>query len=301
MALDLLVAMRTYVEIVEKGSLTAAANAMNRSLPTVVRTLAALEEHLGVTLLRRTTRSMSLTAEGQDYLKRCKGIIADIEEAERSVKQEQGEVRGHLNMTAPVQFGLLHIAPAVIRFLKEYEEATVDLLLVDWNVDLVSEGIDLALRIGHLSDSSMIAVKVGEVRRVVVASPALIEAVGIPKHPTELSCRPCIRFQAHSTGTDWTFQEEGVRFSVKVSGPLGCNQVQGAKNACLEGVGFGSFLSYQTQSAVASGELVRVLQPFEPEPVPVQLVYPGGRLTSSRLRALIQWLRKSLSPLFREG
>lgn len=170
--MDKFQAMRSFVAIVDQGSLTAAATALDRSLPSMVRTLAALEESLGTRLLRRTTRRMSLTAEGQVYLDRCRRILGDIEEAEASVMRDQIEPRGQVRMTAPVLFGQMHVAPALSEFLRRFHEMQVELLLFDRVVGLVEEGFDLAVRIAHLTDSTMVAVPVGYVRRVVCASPA---------------------------------------------------------------------------------------------------------------------------------
>lgn len=293
--MDRLAAMRAFVEIVDRGSLTAAAEALDRSQPAIVRTLAALEAHLGATLLRRTTRRLSLTPEGRDYLERCRGILADVHEAENAVSQDEGEPRGDLRMTAPVQFGQLHIAPALSTFLARYQQVRIDLLLLDRVVDLVDEGIDLALRIGHLPDSSMIATRVGEVRQVVCASPGLLHKVGLPDHPQGLSHLPCIR-QHHLRGgeTQWPFRDGGRDIVVKVDGSFGCNQIAAAAAACADGVGFGRFLSYQVQQLVSEKRLELVLEDFEPDPWPVSLVYGGGRLVSGRLRTLINWLRDEL-------
>ncbi len=292
--MDRLVAMRVFVEIVDRGSLTAAADTLNRSQPAIVRTLAALETHLGTRLLRRTTRRMSLTPEGRDYLERCRRILADVEDAERAIGQDDGEPRGELRMTAPVQFGQLHIAPALPGFLKRYDQVRVDLLLFDRIVDLVEEGIDLALRIGHLGDSSMVALRVGEVRRVVCAKPSLLNETGVPKHPRELARRPCIRLDNLARAGTWPFRVGGRDTGIKIDGRFGCNHIAAAVSACEDGVGFGQFLSYQVQHLFEEKRLALVLEDFESEPLPVNLVYPGGRLTSARLRALIGWLRKSL-------
>jgi DNA-binding transcriptional LysR family regulator len=286
--------MRAFVEIVDRGSLTAAAEALGRSQPAMVRTLAALEAHLGTRLLRRTTRRMSLTPEGRDYLERCRRILADVEDAELAVGQDEGEPRGELRITAPVQFGLLHVVPALSGFLARYEQVRVDLLLLDRIVDLVDEGIDVALRIGRLADSSMVAVRVGEVRRVVCASPSLLDQTGVPDHPESLSRLPCIRLQNLSPAGAWPFREDGRDFVIKVGGRLGCNQIAAAAAACVDAVGFGQFLSYQVQQVISENRLRRVLEDFEPEPLPVHLVYPGGRLVSARLRALINSLKESL-------
>lgn len=290
-----LAAMRTFVKIVDRGSLTAAAEALDRSQPTIVRTLAALEAHLGARLLQRTTRRMSLTSEGRDFLERCRHILADVEDAERSVGQDEGEPRGQLRMTAPVQFGQLHIVPALSDFLRRYKQVRVDLLLLDRNVDLVEEGIDLALRIGRLPDSSMVAVRVGEVRRVICASPGLLQETDNPDHPQALSGLPCIRQQYLPRGeTDWSFRDGTRDVVVKVDGSFGCNQVAATVSACADGVGYGQFFSYQVLKLVREKRLEFVFEDFEPEPLPVSLVYPGGRLVSARLRALINRLREAL-------
>ena len=201
--MDKLGAIQTFVDIIDGGSLTAAADAQGRSLPTVVRTLATLEQQLGARLLRRTTRRMSLTLEGRDYLERCRRILADVEEAELAVAQRQREPRGEIRMTAPALFGQLHVAPAVTAFLARHRKVKVDLVLIDRVVNLVEEGIDLALRIGHLADSSMVAVPVGQMRRVVCASPEVLREYGMPEHPQDLSTRPCVQFRGTSAGGRW--------------------------------------------------------------------------------------------------
>lgn len=293
--MDRLAAMRAFVEIVDRGSLTAAADALDRSQPAIVRTLSALEAHLGTVLLRRTTRRMSLTAEGRDYLLRCRRILADVEDAERAIGQDEGEPRGDLRVTAPVQFGKLHIAPALARFLARYRQVRVDLLLVDRNVDLVEEGIDLALRIGDLADSSMVAVRVGTVRWVVCASPALLQKTGVPEHPRALSDLPCIRLQNLARGaTAWPFRDGARDIVVPVDGGFGCNQIAAAVSTCADGVGFGRFLSYQVERLLGEKRLQLVLEGFELNPSPVSLVYPGGRIVSRRLRALVNWLKDEL-------
>lgn len=292
--MDQLAAMRAFVEIVDRGSMTAAAEALDRSQPAIVRTLAALEAHLGARLLQRTTRRMSLTADGRDYLERCRRILADVEEADRAVGPTEGEPRGDLRMTAPVQFGELHVMPTLAGFVRRYAQLRVDLMLLDRNVDLVEEGIDLALRIGRLADSSMVAVRLGEVRRVVCASPALLGDTGVPEHPRALAGLPCIRLQNLPRADHWPFREGGRDLGVRVDGRLGCNQIAAALAACVDGVGFGQFLSYQVRGLLREDRLRCVLGEFEPEPLPVSLVYPGGRLVSTRLRALVNWLDSAL-------
>ena len=293
--MDKLLAMRSFVAIVDRGSLTAAATDLHRSLPTMVRTLAALEESLGIRLLRRTTRRMSLTAEGRVYLERCRSILGDIEEAEASVTRDQVEPRGQVRMTAPVLFGQMHVAPALSEFLNRFGEVQIELLLLDRVVNLVEEGIDLAIRIGHLADSTMVAVPVSQMRRVVCASPALLRTLGIPAHPREMSEHPCVRFRGINPGDSWSFQDAGREISVKIRGNFTCNQAAAAAQACAEGLGFGMFLSYQVEPLVRAKRLEIVLADFELPSLPVSLVYPEARLVSTRLRVLLDWLKKALS------
>jgi len=292
--MDKLLAMRSFVAIVDHGSLTAAADALDRSLPTMVRILAALEEDLGARLLRRTTRRMSLTAEGQDYLERCRRILNDVEDAEAAVTRARVEPRGQVRMTAPVLFGQMHVAPTLNGFLQEFPEVEVELLLLDRVVNLVEEGIDLAVRIAHLSDSTMVAVPVGHVRRVVCASPALLRGDSIPTHPRELAKRPCVQFRGINPGNNWSFRDGGRDISVRTRGSFTCNQAAATAAACAEGLGFGMFLSYQIEPLIRAKRLEVVLVEFEPPALPVSLVYPEARLTSTRLRALADWLKEGL-------
>lgn len=293
--MDKLLAMGSFVAIVDHGSLTAAATALDRSLPTMVRTLAALEEDLGTRLLRRTTRRMSLTAEGRIYLEHCRRILSDIEESEASIVRARIEPRGCMRLTAPVLFGQMHVAPAVGKFLRRFNEVEVDLLLLDRVVNLVEEGIDLAVRIGRLNDSSMVAVPIGHMRRVVCASPTLLRSAGTPSHPRTLSEHPCVRFRGISPGDGWSFQHAGREVAIKVHGNLTCNQAAAAAEACAEGLGFGMFLLYQVEPLVRAKRLEIVLENFEPAPLPVSLVYPEARLVTTRLRALVDSLKESLS------
>jgi len=293
--MNLFEAMRVFVAIVDCGSLTAAAESLERSQPAVVRTLAALEARLGTRLLNRTTRRMSLTPEGRDFLARCRRILADVEEAERAVERQQAEPRGDLRVTAPVLFGQMHVAPALTAFLRRYPGVRVELLLLDRNVDLVEEGMDLGVRIGPLPDSTLVAVPLRRVRRVVCASPGLLAGTGRPAHPAALEGLPCIRFTGLASPGSWWFQERGRAFTVAVTGALSCNHLSVARDACAEGLGFGRFLSYQVEPLVAGGELETVLEAFEPAPSPVSLVYPAARLIATRQRALIDWLKAALA------
>lgn len=290
--MDKFAAMRAFVAIVDEGSLSAAAAAQGRAPPSMVRILATLEAHLGVRLLHRTTRRMSLTGEGRVYLDRCRRILADVEEAEQAVAADGAAPRGEIRATAPILFGQRHVAPAVAEFVRRHPGVRVELLLLDRVVDLVDEGLDVGVRIGKLPDSSLIAVPVGEVRRVVVASPALLRRGATPQHPSELAALPCVEHQGGGPGDRWTFRDEGKgrECAVRVRSAFACNQAAAVVQACAEGLGFGRFLSYQVEPEVRAGSLRVLLEAFEPEPVPVQIVVPGARWMSSRLRAFVDEL-----------
>jgi len=297
--MDKLHAMATFVRIVEHGSLTTASEALDTSLSSVVRTLARLERSLGVRLLNRTTRRISLTEEGRDYLERCRRILAEVEDAEQALSAGERDPSGVLRVTAPVLFGQLHVAPAVSAFLARHRRMQVELVLLDRVVNLVEEGLDVAVRIGALADSSMVAVPVGQVRRVVVASPALLRAAGRPKHPRDLAQLPCVRFTSLMPGTTWHFVENGRPLSVQVRGQLACNQAAAAVDACVAGRGFGMFISYQVRHQTQAKQLKEVLTDFAPAPLPVSLVFPHARLLSSRVRSFVDFaatqLRRTLA------
>lgn len=292
--MDKLNAMATFVQIADSGSLTAASEMLGTSLPTVVRTLAALENSLGVRLMNRTTRKVTLTDEGRHYLERCRSILSDIEDAELALTDQQGEPKGKLVITAPVMFGRLHVRPIVTRFMKEFAQIRVDLLLLDRIVNLIDEGIDVAIRIGHLDDSSMVARQVGLIRQVVCASPALTRKSGVPQRPEDLINTNCIRVTGLAPGPTWRFQSNGKQKTIPVNDTLVCNQIDAAIDACVEGIGFGVFLSYQVESLVREGKLVYSLIDYEPPPLPVSVIYSRPRLMSTRVRTFVDRVTRDL-------
>jgi DNA-binding transcriptional LysR family regulator len=292
--MDKLAAMRAFVEIVDHGSLTAAAGALDRAPPTMVRTLAALEQRVGARLLNRTTRSMSLTEEGRVYVERCRRILADVSEAEAAVSSDGSEPRGEIRLTAPVLFGQRHVLPALVDFARRYSEVRIELLLLDRIVHLVEEGLDLGIRIGSLPDSSMIAVPVGHMRRVVVASEKVLERSGVPEHPRDLAQQPCVLFRGLTSASTWYFYEHDRRVGIDVTASFICNQAEAAVEACAAGLGFGSFLSYQVEPQVRNGVLQVVLEAFESTPAPINLVCSHARLMSPRLRLLVDHLKAHL-------
>lgn len=298
--MDKLRAMANFVRIVEAGSLTGAADALDASLTSVVRSLAALERSLGVRLLNRTTRRIALTDEGREYYERCRRLLAEIEEAEAALSARQVKPAGRLTITAPVMFGRRHVGPLVTDFLVAHPEVRVELLLIDRVVDLLDEGIDLAVRIGRLPESSLVAIPFGQTRRIVCASPDYLAAHGAPASPADLARHRCIRFTGLGHGAEWEFGGGQRPSRVPVADILATNQVDAAIDACAKGLGCARFLAYQVDDLVAAGRLTRILAEFEPAAVPVSLAYPHSRLLSSRVRAFVDWavprLRERLAP-----
>jgi DNA-binding transcriptional LysR family regulator len=293
--MDKLRAMQTFVAIADVGSLTAAARLLDSSLPVVVRTLASLETHLGVRLFNRTTRRISLTAEGRDYLASCRLLLTGIHEAEAALNKESTEPIGALTITAPVLFGQMYVAPLVTRFVQNYPQVRCKLLLLDRVIDLVEEGVDVGIRIGTLADSSLVAQQIGELRRMVVASPDYLRRHGKPKHPRDLLTANCVRFVG-TTAPWWTFHEGKRQFNLSVSGNLEFNHAAPAVEACAAGLGFGMFISYQVAPYIADHRLVAVLEDFEPPPRPINVVYPHARLLPARTRALVDYFKQELLP-----
>lgn len=288
--MDKLRAMETFVRIVDRGSLTAAAEAAGTSLPSVVRSLAALERALGIRLLNRTTRRIALTDEGREYHDRCKRVLAEVAAAEGVLSARRGLPRGRLRLTAPVVFGRMYLAPLVNEFLANYPDVHVELLLLDRVVDLVEEGLDAGLRIGRLADSSMVAAPVGQTRRVVCASPAYLRRAGIPRRPAELTGHRCVSFTGLASDGQWPFAGADRSVRVAASAVLTSNQFDTVLEACMRGVGVAQFLCYQVRPLYERGTLKRVLRRFEPAPMPIQIVYPHARLLSSTVRAFLDWV-----------
>jgi DNA-binding transcriptional LysR family regulator len=285
MSVDKLRAMKSFVRIVEKGSLTGAAADLGVSLPSMVRTLAALERELGVTLLNRTTRRINLTDDGRRYLEYCRPILDHVQEAEAALHARRTVPHGTMAVTASVAFGQDYVAPVVNEFLRLYSGVTVDLLLVNRVVNLVEEGFDAAVRIGHLRDSSLVAIPLTSVRRVVCASPAYLRDHGLPRHPEDLRAHRCVRFTGLAPHAEWPFRVKSRRLAVSTTDVLVCNEAGVAIEACAMGLGLGSFLSYMVAPLRRSGALQYVLEDFEIEPLPVQFVHPHSRISSATVSA----------------
>ncbi len=291
--MDKLKAMATFMRIVDSGSLSAAAEAVGQSPASVVRTLSALERELGVRLLNRSTRRLALTDEGEEYLALSRRILADVEATEHALDARQGAPAGALRITAPVEFGRLHIAPLVNRYLEEHPAMRAELTLLDRMVDLLEEGLDLAFRIGRLPDSSLVAKPIGRTRYVICANPELLRSIGPLAHPSALTGKPCIAFTPQ--GRVWKFIDGERTLSIEIMPRMSTNQVQAARLACLQGLGLTRLLHYQVADDLAADRLVRVLTAFEEPALPIQVIYPHARLVSARVRRFIDWITPQLN------
>ena len=285
--MDKLRAMIGFVRIVEKGSLTAAASDLGTSLPSMVRTLAALEGEVGVTLLNRTTRRIHLTDEGRQYLEHCRIILGQVRDAEATLTSRRAKPQGRLAVTASVMFGRSHVAPIVSDFVRAHPDVTGELLFVNRVVSLVEEGVDVAVRIGHLADSSLVAIPVGKVRRVVCGSPAYLRGHGTPRRPGDVRHHRCIRFTGLAARSEWEFRADSRDLTVPIVSPLSCNQADAAIDACVSGLGLGSFFGYMVAPLRRSGKLRYVLEEFETAPLPVHVAYSHSRLLSATVRAFV--------------
>lgn len=285
--MDKLKAMEVFVRIVDGGSLTAAADALEQSPASVVRTLAALESELGARLLNRSTRRLALTEEGREYLERCRRILADVDDAQASLKARGPRPSGSLRITAPVVFGRRHVTPVVTSYLFDQPDMQVELLLLDRVVDLLEEGLDLAVRIGRMADSSLVAIPLGETREIICASPEYLQRCGEPKHPAELQHHACANFTPQ--GRQWAYQDQAARRVVNPALRLSTNHIESAIGAACDGLGCTRLLHYQLAEHLAAGRLVRILRDYELPALPIQLVYPHSRLLSLRVRSFIDW------------
>ncbi len=287
--MDRLESMETLLAAVDGGSLSAASRALGMPLATVSRKVSELEEHLGTRLVLRTSRRLSLTEAGRAYVAACRRILEDLREAERTAAGEYRAPQGGLTITAPIVFGRLHVQPVVLDFLKAYPGVDVRLVLADRFVNLIDDHIDLAVRIGDLPDSSLIAMRLGSVRWVTCASPDYLASRGLPLQPEDLEAHDCIRFDGFYSPQAWTFAVGQQAMAVSISARFVVNTAEAAIDAALASAGVTRVLSYQVANAVRSGALTLLLRSFEPAPLPVSFLYSGQPLLPVKLRAFLDF------------
>ncbi len=285
--MDRIDAMQAFLAVADLEGFAPAARKLGLSPSGVTRLIAALEEHLGARLLQRTTRSVALTDAGARYLARVRRILADVEEAEVSIKDERTRPSGRLVVSAPIGFGRLHVSPVMSEYLKRYPEVSGELRLTDRVINLVEDGVDLAVRIGHLADSSLVARHVGEMRRIVVASPGYLKAHGEPKTPEAIASHQTIQFGATMASPDLRFVRDGKEIRIAPVPRLMTNSADAAIQYAVAGGGLTRVLAYQAADAIKRGRLKIVLAKFEQPPLPIHVVYPTSRLLSAKVRAFI--------------
>lgn len=286
--------MQIFMTVAEEEGFAAAARRLNISPPSVTRAIAAMEERIGTQLLSRTTRSLHLTEAGQRYLDDCRRILGEVNEAEEAAAGSYSIPCGHLTVTAPVLFGELYIAPLLAEYLDQFPSVHLHALLFDRVTSIVDEGIDVAIRIGHLHENNQHAIKVGEVRQVICGAPKYFEEFGRPRHPGELGSAKIVMSSASHLLSDWQFENEGNALSFRFDPQLVVTANQAAINIACLGWGVTRVLSYQVASQVAAGELEVVLQDFEPPALPIQVVYLKSNRVPAKIRTFVDFLTERL-------
>lgn len=296
--MDRLDAMAVLLAVVETGSLSAASRALHSPLPTVSRKMSELEAHLGVRLITRTSRRIMLTEAGESYVAAAREILGRVEEAERRASGEYIAPRGDLMMTAPIVFGRLHVLPIVTDFLKAFADINIRLTLSDRTVSLADEQIDVALRIGRLPESNLVATRVGAMRTTVYAHPDYLKRHPRPRHPRDLGDHDCIAFEGVLSHRFWTFRDGSQDISAAIRTRLSVNTAEAAVDAAAAGIGVTRVMAYQAKQAVDAGLLVPLLEDFELNASPVHLVHLSQGSMPLKLRAFLDYaaprLRKAL-------
>lgn len=283
----------TFVEVVARGSLSAAARAEGIAPAMIGRRLDALEQRLGVKLLQRTTRKLALTNEGAAFLEDCQRILAELEEAELAVAERSVKASGHLLISAPAGFGRQHVAPLIPSFVAEHRDVTVALNLNDRLVDLIGEGIDVAIRIASLSDSSLVSTKLADNHRVVVGAPSYLKRAGTPRVPTDLIKHNCLAISGEGSQRGWTFRENGKNVTLKVSGNMVCNDGEVLHDWALAGKGLAWRSMWEVGAEIESGQLVTMLDQFAAPGNDIYAVFAQRRHLPLRIRAFVDFLRHS--------
>ena len=283
----------TFVEVVARGSLSAAARAEGIAPSMIGRRLDALEQRIGVKLLQRTTRKLVLTDEGAAFLEDCRRILSELEEAEAAVAERSARATGHLVISAPAGFGRQHVAPLLPSFLAEHREVTANLDLNDRLVDVVGEGVDVAIRIASLEDSNLVGVKLADNRRVVVASPAYLKRRGTPKTLEDLERHNCLAISSAGSQRGWTFQENGRSVTLKVAGNMQCNDGEVLHDWALAGKGLAWRSMWEVGAEIEAGKLRTVLDQYAVSGSDIYAVFAQRRHLPLRIRAFVDFLRRT--------
>jgi DNA-binding transcriptional LysR family regulator len=287
--MDRFESMAAFVATVEDGGFSAAARRTRMPLATISRKVSDLENLLGVRLVNRSARGISLTESGQSYYSECRRLLDELAEAERAASGEYRTPRGELVITAPIVFGRMHLVPIVVDFLRAYPEVTISLRLTDEIVHLGDEQVDLAVRINRLPDSSMVATTIADIRHVVCASPAYLAERGTPLHPADLASHDCVSGKLLSTPDGWSFRIGKVIRPFPIRRRLAATTAEAAIEAAIAGAGLARALHYQVAEAEKEGRLVTVLGRFEPDPTPLSLIHSSARLVPLKLRAFLDF------------
>ena len=286
--------IESFVAVATKGSLTAAAHADGVAPAVIGRRIDALEEHLGVKLLVRTTRRITLTHEGSAFLEDCQRLLADLANAEASVSAGGVKASGHLRITAPAGFGRRHVAPLVPAFIDQHPDVSVSLNLSDRVVDIVNESFDCAVRVGDLPDSSLVSVRLADNRRLCVAAPAYLQRAGVPATPADLMHHQCLTLSSDASQTrGWAFEVDGEVTHLRPSGRLDCSDGQGLHDWCLHGLGIAWRSTWEVEADVASGRLQEVLASFAAPPNGIYAVFPQRKHLPLRVRLWIDFVKHS--------
>lgn len=292
--MDKLNAMAIFVRVVERGNFSAVARELRTSQPTISKILKALEAELGGKLIARSTRQLSLTDEGQRYYAQCRQILAAVDNAEHSFQSGREQVAGSLRIGSSVSFGRLQIASRLPDFLARYPQLEIDLQLSDQNQDLVEEGLDVSLRIGELHDSNLIARRIGDTRRITVASAAYLARRGEPQTPEQLSEHNCLQFNLLSSQNLWYYEKDGQRYSVRIKGNAQSNNSEAIREMVLGGLGIALSPVWLFAEDLKAGRVTAILSGYQTQSLPIHAVFPANRRQSARVKAFVDYMSDAL-------
>lgn len=299
--MDRLAAMETFVKVVETGSFSEAARQLHVGQPAVSKTVAQLEDRLGVKLLLRSTRGLMPTEAGENFFRRARRAIEEADEADLAARGAGAGLSGRLRVSAATTFASLYVIPHLPRFLAEHPDLDMEVILDDRQIDLVEEGIDISLRMGELADSSLAARKIGQARRLVIGAPSYLEKVGEPKIPSELVAHENIIHARGPGGDVWMFRKDSSEISVTVRGRLRVSAAEGVRSAVLAGMGLAVASEWMFARELASGEVKAVLTDWLIAPIDLWAVFPGGRIASAKARAFAAFIEMQLAQAPKSG